>query len=1361
MSKHYDPTEASPYDSVIADAAAQHGVSYNLLRKQLWTESRFKADAQSPTGPKGIAQFTKATAAAYGLSDADRLDPAKSIQAAARHVSDLTKKFGGDELKAMLAYNQGEGPNGKPQLDAYDSGNWGAIGEEGRNYMRILSDVSKSPKRGQLEAFGGITPKSNAVDFEEATKGIGKKQTVTDVLPDSQGFSVEGKEQAQPNQPFSKDFFESTGKTLDEDAADNKWYSMHGLGDATKGNIANSTLGVAVRAARQENGFDLMGDTFAPTRWNSHTWSPEEIERIRTEVKNPAYIKSILGGSAENLDALITNANRNYEYDAKTAKASLGAQLLGGVAGAAFDPVSYIPVAGQAGKAVGIGSKVKKALSAGSQAAALNVLSEGSRVQVAGGDAHYAEAAFGGLVFGAGMSAISQSLSKGARAVAPEEAPTGHAVTPTGHVEANAIQATATRLEARMEALKTNPSDRNVFDPSAVPLRDGEVIKSGAGGVPYADAPGDLAGHGDVRLADGSVLSGANPLNPKTLGTIEEMAKIERAAAGLSLDKMTGGALKGFDEISMNIMRSESEAVRAMGLDLVRPTTGLESGAGGKFSATASDVSERLKGTDHQFYNDLMDLQEAALKDVRHDVAAQGYSKAEQRQFISRRVAEAVEDNTGAKAAKLTPKEQELVTLVRDHHDYKAEALKNPSLFGNNVDASKAMMAGSHFEGGYYPVRYDAAARSLHLERLGGDVQNLKDAVKSSMLGSYNSNAAIKSRVDAYLRTTGESVEAYAERKAYGIANASDDAKGAYGSSGALDDISMDTKTLSRNDYLEERHLFGNDFEITLQDGSKFSVNDLRHFDMEDVLPAYNRRVNGDISILAGTGKTTKELTDEIESIVAAHANDPKAKFEAESLYEVVKILTGRSRRDPEGALATLARSMNDMSYATKNTYMGVQNYTEISSMIARGGIESLGRSIPALGKFMKKKNKLNAKEANEVHSMLFGKELDDSILPKRADQIERLRMGGASPGLAKTVGSVKWATGRMAARLPMSRVMVATTNHIVRAARIETLGDIAAHVHTGKSSVLTAGLRKSAGISDAQWNSVKVFMKEHTVRDSKTGEITFVNKEAMRLDPRSMDLWRLADHVASETILRPEKVSMQSARQAGAGASMAMQFKNFVLRSVNGRTVRRYYESTKNGRALDQSMSVALELMLAGGFAAVRAHAVGSTMQEADRRRYLDMALRPEVLALGALTRSTTLGAPIGMYGFIAQPLNAPGADLLQSYRTSVNPKAPREKADKVARGGKTGDDMLSGFIDRSLEQVPALQWGKDVSAWLQNSAMYVGADRTHETQAAADATYRSLSRVVPNDPVTQWLLKTHFEENVGIYADQKKAKK
>jgi len=66
------------------------------------TESRYNPRAQSPTGPVGIGQLTKATAKAYGLNPAERTDPYKNIDASLRFMSDLNKKYGGDKTKMLL-----------------------------------------------------------------------------------------------------------------------------------------------------------------------------------------------------------------------------------------------------------------------------------------------------------------------------------------------------------------------------------------------------------------------------------------------------------------------------------------------------------------------------------------------------------------------------------------------------------------------------------------------------------------------------------------------------------------------------------------------------------------------------------------------------------------------------------------------------------------------------------------------------------------------------------------------------------------------------------------------------------------------------------------------------------------------------------------------------------------------------------------------------------------------------------------------------------------------------------------------------------------------------------------------------------
>lgn len=96
------------YAPLLARAAQRWSVGAALLGAQLWQESRFNPRAVSPVGAAGIAQFMPATAAHYGLSPAERFDPAKAIDAQAHLMHDLLRQFGSVPL-ALAAYNAGPG----------------------------------------------------------------------------------------------------------------------------------------------------------------------------------------------------------------------------------------------------------------------------------------------------------------------------------------------------------------------------------------------------------------------------------------------------------------------------------------------------------------------------------------------------------------------------------------------------------------------------------------------------------------------------------------------------------------------------------------------------------------------------------------------------------------------------------------------------------------------------------------------------------------------------------------------------------------------------------------------------------------------------------------------------------------------------------------------------------------------------------------------------------------------------------------------------------------------------------------------------------------------------------------------------
>jgi transglycosylase-like protein with SLT domain len=89
---------------IVESAAQSSHVPVGLLTRLVWTESRFRADAISPAGAQGIAQFMPGTAAARGLRNP--FDPEQAIPKAASLLAELNQQFGNIGL-AAAAYNAG------------------------------------------------------------------------------------------------------------------------------------------------------------------------------------------------------------------------------------------------------------------------------------------------------------------------------------------------------------------------------------------------------------------------------------------------------------------------------------------------------------------------------------------------------------------------------------------------------------------------------------------------------------------------------------------------------------------------------------------------------------------------------------------------------------------------------------------------------------------------------------------------------------------------------------------------------------------------------------------------------------------------------------------------------------------------------------------------------------------------------------------------------------------------------------------------------------------------------------------------------------------------------------------------------
>ena len=114
--------KASDTKAMVRDAARRSGLPPAFVESVAQVESGFRSDAVSPKGALGVMQLMPGTARTLG---ADPRDTAQNIDAGARLLRELLLKYDGDVIKALAAYNAGEGAVDRYQgMPPYDETRW-------------------------------------------------------------------------------------------------------------------------------------------------------------------------------------------------------------------------------------------------------------------------------------------------------------------------------------------------------------------------------------------------------------------------------------------------------------------------------------------------------------------------------------------------------------------------------------------------------------------------------------------------------------------------------------------------------------------------------------------------------------------------------------------------------------------------------------------------------------------------------------------------------------------------------------------------------------------------------------------------------------------------------------------------------------------------------------------------------------------------------------------------------------------------------------------------------------------------------------------------------------------------------------
>ena len=509
--------------------------------------------------------------------------------------------------------------------------------------------------------------------------------------------------------------------------------------------------------------------------------------------------------------------------------------------------------------------------------------------------------------------------------------------------------------------------------------------------------------------------------------------------------------------------------------------------------------------------------------------------------------------------------------------------------------------------------------------------------------------------------------------------------------------------------FLRERFPMDTSVILNTPWGERFSFDThLRNTDLDYIVPKVVQRFSGEAALRNAFNSTVSAeitLADGRKIVVDSEFANKRAQFISELKHAVAhgdmteeqmmrevkafddgvaQIRGTRSKENVHTLWQAFAGLFNRLSYAQNGANIVFNQIGESGAALAYTGGRAVFHLVPGVADFVRSL-KYGDKFANDVIKNVelrtFGESLERYVWSSSFESrvFKEVTTNDSFLRHLDKVGTGINFLNKVVGQAYLFTSLPKLTDRMVRGARTDTMIDSIEWAFGEKFSVLRNPFSekklRAAGVTTQLADEIKRDIQKYIKRDTNGNIVDFDVDTWAKENPNTFWKWRsLIDNQAMRAIQQATIGNRNVLKDSSAFFKMMFHFRDFVLRTVNGQTMR-----ALTNRELDDALaamySMATNMMVYAGLTYGKAWAYFKD-DKAKRDQYLEDRLSPENLAAAAILRGVLTGSVLSFGQDIYEAYTGS-----QSFRTTVD-RTAQYKSKKGYQPERDASDFIGDFI-------------------------------------------------------------------------------